>query len=313
MVLSHVWAVLCRQAMLDRAAAEEWIRRHVVPTAPIELVHARPWSTVLRIRLAHGHAYFKACEVARTFESRLTYELSQRWPDRVARVLAVDVRRNWLLMADAGTQLRMLDNSPEVWLRALPQYAELQCGEARFADHHVVHGVPDQRIITWPAHYAQLLESGLPLTAAEVLRLEAFAPDFERLCDALGAYAIPPTVQHDDLHYNNLFVDGNALRILDWGDASVSHPFVSLVVTFRFLEEFNGLARDDPWFNRLRDAYLEPWPRELRDAFGLALRLGGFVHCFGWLGQRNTLTGLDRERFDEVFPIVLRRALNSII
>src|SRR5690348_5949369 len=102
--------------MLDSALAEAWIRRHVAPEAPIELVHARPWSTVLRIPLAQGQAYFKACEVARTFESRLTHELSQRWPDRVARVLAVDLQRNWLLMVDAGTQLRLLDNSPEVWL-----------------------------------------------------------------------------------------------------------------------------------------------------------------------------------------------------
>ena len=35
-------------------------------------------------------------------------------------------------------------------------------------------------------------------------------------------------------------------RVLDWGDASISHPFASLVVTFRFLEEVTGLPPGDP-------------------------------------------------------------------
>ena len=60
------------------------------------------------------------------------------------------------------------------------------------------------------------------------------------------------------------------LRVLDWGDSSISHPFASLVVTFRFLEEFNKLPPGDPWFPRLRDAYLEPWGHGLTDAFALA-------------------------------------------
>ena len=61
----------------------------------------------------------------------------------------------------------------------------------------------------------------------------------------------------------NLYVQGERLRVLDWGDSSISHPFASLVVTFRFLEEFNNLRPGDPWFARLRDAYLEPWGRGL--------------------------------------------------
>ena len=296
----------------SRAAAEDWIRGHVTPVAAIELVHARPWATVLRVRMANGQAYFKACQAAQAFEARLTHELFQRWPDRVAKVLAVDVQRNWLLLGDAGTPLRLLNNSPEVWLRALPLYAELQRKEASFTAYHLSYGVPDQRITEWVARYARFVADDLPLTHAETRCLAAFAPEFERLSHELSTYGIPQTVQHDDLHFNNLFVDGNGLRILDWGDASISHPFVSLVVTFRFLEEVNGLRPGDAWFDRLRDAYLEPWPREWRGAFGLALRLGAFVHCFGWLRQRNALLGHDRADFDEAFPTVLRRALTSI-
>jgi hypothetical protein len=73
-----------------------------------------------------------------------------------------------------------------------------------------------------------------------------------------------------------------AACILDWGDSCVSHPFLTLFVAFLHLEEIEGLAPGDPWFDRLRDSYLEPWgrPSELRQTFELAQRLGPFAHVF---------------------------------
>jgi hypothetical protein len=62
----------------------------------------------------------------------------------------------------------------------------------------------------------------------------------------------------------------------------VSHPFLTIFGTSLHLEEMEGLARGNPWFAQLRDAYLEPWgrPRELRQSFELAQRLGPFAHLF---------------------------------
>lgn len=77
------------------------------------------------------------------------------------------------------------------------------------------------------------------------------------------------------------------MRLLDWGDASVSHPFASLVVTFRFLEERNQLSPGDPWFARLRDAYRGR--------------------------QRDHLPQAARPEFDKAFAIVLRRAVARTI
>jgi hypothetical protein len=88
-----------------------------------------------------------------------------------------------------------------------------------------------------------------------------------------------------------------------------SHPFISLVVTFRFLEETNKLRPTDPWFARLRDAYLEPWGSGLSSAFALALRVGAFAHTFAWTRQRDALPEEAHAEFDKWFPIVLRRAL----
>jgi aminoglycoside phosphotransferase (APT) family kinase protein len=139
--------------------------------------------------------------------------------------------------------------------------------------------------------------------------LRTFAARFSELCAELATHDVPETVQHDDLHMANVYAQGERLRLLDWGDASISHPFASLVVTFRFLEERNKLLPADPWFARLRDAYLEPWGRGHADAFALAVRVGTFAHTFAWARQRDYLPREARADFDREFPIVLRRAV----
>jgi hypothetical protein len=294
---------------MDRVAAEDWIRAHVEPVAPIEVAHERPWATVLRVPLADGAAWFKACAPVQEFEPRLTAELFGRWPDRVAEVLGHDDERAWLLLADAGTPIAASGNSPEAWLAALPLYAELQLGEAAHAHEHLAHGVPDLRVSTMPARYEDLVRHDLPLEAGEVSRLRQFAARFTELCDELATDNVSETVQHDDLHMANLYVQGERIRVLDWGDSSISHPFASLVVTFRFLEEINKLPPSDLWFTRLRDAYLEPWGSDLGDTFALAMRVGTFAHAIAWGRQRDALFGEARREFDQRFRIVLRRAL----
>jgi Phosphotransferase enzyme family len=293
---------------MDRAAAEAWIRTYVQPAAAIEVARERPWATVLRVPLADGVAWFKACSPVQAFEPRLTAELFARWPDRVPEVLGHDVERAWLLLADAGAPIDYYVNPPEKWLVALPLYAELQRGEAAYAPEHLTHHVPDLRVAKLPARYEDLLRHDLPLESDEIRRLRRFAPRFRELCKELDAHMVPETVQHDDLHGANLYVQGQQLRLLDWGDASISHPFASLVVTFRFLEQINKLPPADPWFARLRDAYLEPWGRGLTGAFALAIRVGTFAHAFAWVRQRDALPQ-PRADFDREFQGVLRRAV----
>jgi hypothetical protein len=296
-------------SIVNREAAEAWIRARVVPVGAIEIAHERPWAAVLRVPLAGGSAWFKACGPVQAFEPQLTASLFERWPDRVSEVLAHDTERSWLLLADAGTPIRALGNPPETWLVILPLYARLQLGEARHAGEHLARGVPDLRVAKLPARYEDLLRHDLPIERDDAARLRGFSRSFTELCDELEALAIPETIQHDDLHLANVYALGHRLRILDWGDASIGHPFVSLVVAFRFLEEVNGLEPGDPWLARLRDAYLEPWGSGLNDAFELALRVGAFAHPIAWVRQRDALPEGARPQFDTWFSVVLRRAV----
>ncbi len=263
----------------------------------------------MRVPVAGGATWFKACRQVQAFEPRLTAQLYARWPDRVTEVLAVDETRRWLLLGDAGIAVRERGNPPEAWLEALPSYAELQIGESAYALDHIAHGVPDLRLGALPAGYERWLASELPVAIDDVSRLRDHAPRFTQLCAVLAELGIQESVQHDDLHMANLYAHDGRFRLVDWGDASVAHPFFSLLETFRFLEEFNGLGPDDPWFRRLRDAYLEPWGSGLEEAFEIAIRVGWFVHAIAWTRQRDALPPEARPDFDRAFRIVLRRAI----
>jgi hypothetical protein len=304
--------VVCDDGMItavDLDAEHAWIRAHVRPVGPIETERIRPWSTILRVPLAARVAWFKACAPVQAFEVRMCAQLFARWPDRVAEVLAHDDERAWMLLADAGTRMKDIGNPPAWWMAILPQYSELQRGETAHAHDHLEHGVPDLRVETLPARYDDLLRHDLPLDASGIAALRKFEGQFSTLCGDLASSGVKPSVQHDDLHHGNVYREGERLRVLDWGDASIGHPFTSLVVTFRFLDEINGLPPDDAWFERLRDAYLEPWGRDHTDEFALALRVGAFAHCFAWTRQRDALPPEERPAFDESFAVVLRRAV----
>jgi hypothetical protein len=149
--------------------------------------------------------------------------------------------------------------------------------------------LPDRTVERWPDLFEELAASPLPLEPAELERLRTHAPRFAELCSELASFGLPAAIQHDD-HKN---VDGER----------------SLVVTFRFLEEHTGLALGDPWFARLRDAYLEPWGEGLERAFELCERIGRFAHAFGWLSLRPLLPARERPRYDVPLAVVLRRAL----
>jgi hypothetical protein len=294
-------------------AADAWIRAHIEPTGAIEAVHERTWATVWRVPTDAGSVFFKACAPVQAFEPRLTAELSTRWPSDVPTVIAYDDARRWLLLADAGTPIAVSGNPPEAWLRVLPRYAELQRGEAAGTAGHLAHGVPDLRLAALPARFDDLLRSDLPLAPDEVARLRSYAPRLATEANQLAGAGIPESIQHDDLHMGNVYALDGSLRVLDWGDSSISHPFASLVVTFRFLEQANGLRRDDPWFARLRDAYLEPWGSGLIETFELALRVGAAAHAIARKRQRDFLPETARPAADDEYAVVLRRSLELAV
>jgi hypothetical protein len=264
------------------AGAVGWIderltERGLVRTGEVEQPHVYPWSTVLRVPVPDGPLWFKANAEALRHEAAVVEVVASRRPDAVPPLLACDTRRGWMLMADAGEMLRTVvprERSLDRWLDVLRLYAGVQIDLTDAAGKLLEIGVPDMRLAALPERYAELVD----VVDAEQRFRDAGARVAE-LCEELAAYDIPETLQHDDLHDGQVFVKDGRYLLMDWGDACVSHPFLTLSVT---LEGVIAWGLDDVERSvdtaPFRDAYLAPFANryagDLTRAVEVALRLG---------------------------------------
>jgi hypothetical protein len=263
---------------------EAWIRAHVDPTGPIEQPHEAPWSVVLRIPTHDGVVWFKENVAPLAHEAAVVQLLAERMPDRVTELVAVDVERGWMLARDAGTRLRDVPASEADWYAILPIYAELQLGVADDVDRLLAAGASDFRVAEIPTLFRELVEAEAAALLADELRgLHELAHRIDEACRALAeSRGVPESIQHDDFHDGNVFVDAGHYRVLDWGDCCVSHPFATLRIPFE------GIVWDTSWrLAGLRDAYLEPFTgratrSELLRAYDDAWIVAGVTRALKW-------------------------------
>jgi hypothetical protein len=150
-------------------------------------------------------------------------------------VLAARPEAGWLLLADGGERAR---ETPIDWTPLLARYAELQIAAAPHVDAMLATGVFDNRTFSLDAVFPALE----PTTAEE---LRARRPDVERVFTRLSSSPLPVTIDHGDLHDGNVFSRDGHPRLLDWGDASVGNPVITL-----------ALEPDEP---EPVEAYLDVW------------------------------------------------------
>jgi hypothetical protein len=266
---------------------------------PPDSVRERPWSTVVRVTTTDGPLWLKAAGPGSRYESALLATLTRHSAPHTVLPLAVAEDRGLSLLPHAGEVLRATPMSTvDTWERLLAEHAQLQRALEPAVPELLAGGVPDQRPEAMPDHVDRLLEDppeGLQTSALK--RLRAIAPAYRRACSQLAAFAIPPTLQHDDLHDGNVLVDDQGgYRVTDWGDAAVAHPFGVLLVTLNVLTDRLSGTPDEGAVARLRDAYLEHWTDllplpDLRAAAELSMHVGRVGRCLSW--QRALVAATD--------------------
>ncbi|MGW1058725.1 aminoglycoside phosphotransferase family protein [Micromonospora rubida] len=299
--------------------AHAWVADHLGRagrriTGPVQ-ARLRPWSLVWRLPTDAGPYWFKANNAGTRFEAGLLGALARISPGRVPEPVAVDAERGWTLLPDGGETLRdalARDRDPAAWEPVLTGYAALQRATVPRAGELLALGVPDHRPEAMPGLLAGLLDDrdamrvGAPdgLTPQTHERLRAFVPEFEARCRRLASFGVPAVVQHDDLHDGNIFAADH--RVFDWGDASLAHPFGTLLVTLNSVAGTFELPAGDPVLARLRDAYLDAWTdrhdrADLREAAALAVTVAKVSRSLSW---RRALSTPDpaRAEYAEAVP-----------
>jgi hypothetical protein len=277
-------------------------------TGDWEQPHIRVWSSTIRFETTEGRVWFKVNGSGTAYEVSLLALLGELSPGLAPEVLAHDSTRAWSLSRDAGPVLRSIVGPEEVWghwQELLPRYGQKQLDLAAQRSRFVATGTPDRSPKQLTVEYGRLLsdlaakptkEGGL--TREEVVALERLLPRYEEWCAELMASTIPDTLQHDDLHSNNVCWPGalddlSAVRIIDWGDASIGHPFGTMLATLNSIAFHARLLNGDrggitdPRVLRVRDAYLEPFTglgsrQELLRWVALARSIGCLTRSLSW-------------------------------
>ena len=275
------------------------------------VVHAGPPSVVLRAETAAGPVFHKVAVRHFAQEATILQALGRRTPGWVPEVLAVDPSIGSLMAPMGGRELA--DDPPETWDRGLRRLAELQVAWASRTPELLAAGAPARGLRALAAR-VETMES----VFRALVRLEPDAwarwPDLvAELCVqilSLDASPLPETLVHGDLHPGNVQVDGEEVRIFDWSDGAISHPFVDLA---EFLRHLPTPAER----RRAVDGYLEPWSAgyeraALERAVADAPAVGAVYQVANYLALIPALDPRDRWQYVNGPPRWLRRALQPL-
>jgi hypothetical protein len=205
------------------------------------------------------------------------------------------------------------------------RYAEAQIALVDQVPEILALGIPDYRLAALPSLYSDLLadeeslmidqEKGL--TAGEFQEIKERISRFEQICRELAAFGIPESLNQCDFHDGNVLVKNGRITFFDWGDAAVTHPFVSLRTFFVSIEI--SLQLDEysftPEMEALLDLYLEPWERfaprnELEAAYLLSKPVAAVVKALLWHEGITKMEAPVRQEYAWIVPELLREFLH---
>jgi hypothetical protein len=261
--------------------ARDWVadrlREHGLRlTGAWDQPHAREWSSAISFDTTAGErVWFKVNGGGTSYEPRLVALLGDLVPGLAPEVLAVDADRAWSLSRDAGPTMRTVHPPEELWPHwegVLARYAEAQLTLGWHAEEMLDTGAPHLAPLQLVGHFRRLRDALAALapdrgglTAEQLEQVDALAPSYRAWCEELAASPVRESVNHDDLHSANICWpadDAAAARIIDWGDASVAHPFGTMLATLNSIAYAAGVFGEDGNVEdrrvlRVRDAYLE--------------------------------------------------------
>jgi hypothetical protein len=268
--------------------ATSWIAQKVDAaglgrTRAIEQVRAWEFSCVLRIQTDQDTLYFKALPRSYASEPALVDHLAQWEPAFVPAVVATNTHERWLLMR--ACRGRPLESGVPLtaWERVAGAYAELQVESSMHAAKLRAlgcreHGPLELRTLVGALvgdEAALLRGTEHGLTVEETGRLRQLRPSLEAACDELAQSGLPRALEHGDLWSSNVYVGEDRVAFIDWTDASLSHPFLSLAPLLLSASWDPYLSTVPDAQQRIIDSYLEHWtwyaaPEPLRRALALA-------------------------------------------
>ncbi len=278
-----------RRPTWERAAwfknADSWIhhqldRLKLQATSPVQQLRAfRSASCILHVTTAEERIFFKASCALPPSEAALTQALASNWPGLIPQPLAINAKKNWMLMRDYHSPdhgrvkfedypaiARLLADIQLDSLESMDDWKELGC-PVQGLDHLATFLQQLDRLAPILEYEGETVLRGIVLNEEETDQLGRSGEELQIVCRELAEFSIPLTLVHLDIWYPNLIAKDGKFQISDWMGTVISHPFFSILrlIPFRQLWDASQppLPAEKEYSRGLEklilEAYLEPF------------------------------------------------------
>ena len=254
-------------------------------------LNADPPFGLIRFETNGPALWFKAVGEPNLREYRITRTISEYFPAFLPRLLAArDDCNGWIAMEARGAHPDQL--SPRApWEMIAEQLADLQIASLGRTLHLADVGCRDLRaaslaelvdpFFTVLAELMQLQTKPCPppVSSQELLSLK---DQLQRVLAHIQAGQVPNSLGHLDLNPRNIVVSPNRCTFLDWAEACIGHPFLTLQYLLAHLDRDGFL--DPRSRGRIVSAYAARWkyfaePAEIDQHLALAPLVAVFAYA----------------------------------
>lgn len=208
----------------------------------IEQSNAGGRFALLRFHMEDGRTYWlKATGEPNAHESSITALLSKRCGDYLPKFIASKPEWNAWLMSGDATSLKTIPIAPvdlfPLLEDAVESMAKLQIQTLGYSRDLLRAGAFDQGLPALRRHATELfayLEEAMSLQVStkvprlERRRIHEIHSIFEDACSSMEDLEIPDTIVHGDLNWGNLLFGSRHCQFIDWCEAYVGNPLISL-------------------------------------------------------------------------------------
>ncbi|NCT57097.1 MAG: phosphotransferase [Legionella sp.] len=272
--------------------AVDYLESHDCRLVAINKIVEPAHSIVKKISTSQGVFYLKQTPPALFIEPDTIALLQAQGCQHIPTVIVKNDQYHCFLMADCGDiTLRELFLKDNIDISLLEQgirsYAAIQRRLENDTPKLITLGFPDWRLDKLPLLYRDLIQKkelliADGLTLKEITALNQIYDFCVEQCERLSKYKILETINHSDFQDNNMLLSQKTgeISLIDWGETSIGHPFLSLNTCLWNLTYFHNMKPDDCRYQTLQRICVSPWlgnheESDLITAFNIANSLLG--------------------------------------
>lgn len=243
-----------------RDQMERWAA-NVLSNSSLAFAQIRSWerSALFRIVSDTQNYYFKAVPDVFDHEPLLSDYLFQHYPLYVPEIVQVEPNKNWYLMREIQGSLLGKTEKIACWRQAIEQLAVMQKQSTFHIDELRKRSCPVRPVAKVIKSYVKSSLDGLygshQISRETYQKLNSSIPTIINICDKVEKSNIPLALEHGDFFGGNIIVQKGQPVIYDWSDCTLSHPFLSIMVILKEVEQLFSVEVAQSLLND----YLEKW------------------------------------------------------